>query len=118
LKEFEKRSGIHTKINSSQDEPNISEHVKTGLFRILQESLTNVARHAKARNVIVNIMDDVDKLILSISDDGVGFESKKIMANKTFGLLGMKERSAMMGGSYEIISTPKSGTIITVAVPL
>ena len=118
LKEFEKRSGIHTKINSSQDEPNISEHVKTGLFRIFQESLTNVARHAKAKHVNVSFLEEEDYLILTIADDGVGFEAKKVMANKTFGLLGMKERSTMMGGSYEIFSTPKKGTVVSVTVPL
>lgn len=118
LHEFEKRSGILTKFGKPAGEPSIAESFKTSLFRIVQESLTNVSRHAQAHHVQVSIEENDHTLMLSIKDDGIGFEKSKVLSHKTFGLMGMKERSAMMGGSYAIDSIPKKGTTVTVTVPL
>src|SRR5204863_7112401 len=91
--------------------------MKTGLFRILQESLTNVARHAEAKNVKVSLDKKDDEIILSIEDDGSGFDKFETAGKKTLGILGMEERSEMMGGNYQINSQPGKGTRVTVSVP-
>jgi signal transduction histidine kinase len=87
------------------------------LFRIFQESLTNVSRHANANKVNVTLKQKGQQLILSIEDNGRGFEKDHIAAKDTLGILGMKERSQMMGGNYEISSIPGKGTTVIVAVP-
>ena len=115
--EFETRSGIATIFNTQIPELSLSDNIATGLFRICQESLTNVARHAHADKVLINLWIKENKLLLSISDNGKGFEVDKIATKKTLGLLGMKERTMMLGGKYKIISEPGKGTTIEVAIP-
>jgi PAS domain S-box-containing protein len=117
LKEFEKRSGIETSFNEPREEPALSDSTKNGLFRIFQESLTNVSRHANANKVKVGLEQKGQQLFLSIEDNGQGFEKEGIAAKDTLGILGMKERSQMMGGNYEIISIPGKGTTVIIAVP-
>ena len=117
LKEFEKSSGIKIIFNEPKEESEMPDSIKNGLFRIFQESLTNVARHSKAKKVKVELLQKKDQLILSIEDDGKGFDKQKAAGKKTLGILGMKERAMMMGGSYEINSVPGEGTIITVILP-
>ena len=116
--EFEKRSGIKTSFYSDIHELSISPNVATGLFRIYQESLTNVARHAEASKVSTILQIQNGELILKISDNGKGFDISKTAGKKTLGLLGMKERTLMMGGKYEIISEPDKGATVWVSVPL
>ena len=116
LKEFEKRSGIKFILNEPKEELEIPGPIKNGLFRIFQESVTNVSRHANATKIKVILEQKDQQLILSIEDDGQGFEKEKIYAKETLGILGMKERCQMMGGTYEINSIPGEGTIVMVAV--
>ena len=117
LKEFERRSGIETEFMGDDFEPGLPEEIKTGLFRIYQESLTNVARHANAGRVEINLEQNDGQFVLSIKDDGNGFDLAHAAGKKTLGLLGMKERSSMMEGSYQIMSEPGTGTVVTVSVP-
>jgi PAS domain S-box-containing protein len=116
LKGFEKRSRIKTSFIKSE-ELEISDSIKNGLFRIFQESLTNVARHSQAKHVRVELLKNDSEIFLTIEDDGKGFEEEKAAKKKTLGILGMKERTAMMGGSYEITSEPGNGTTVTVVLP-
>ena len=118
LEEFEKRSGIKTRFIGPGEEIELMTEVKTSLFRIFQESLTNVARHADATKVTVSLTYEHKNLILNITDNGKGFDKHKIADKRTLGLLGMKERTAMIGGTYDIISTPGKGTAVVVIVPL
>ena len=118
LSEFEKRAGIKTKFDAPEQEIDLSDATKTALFRIFQESLTNVARHSKAKKLSVILKRDDHNFILSIIDDGKGFDKNKIAEKRTLGILGMKERSSMIGGTYEINSTPGAGTSVIVSVPL
>ena len=118
LKEFSKRSGICTNLIVPKIEPLLPETVKNGLFRIFQESLTNVARHSGAKNVRVQFGKKDGKIILTIEDNGNGFDESKVAAKKTLGVLGMKERAAVMGGEYLISGAPGKGTTIVVSVPL
>ena len=116
--EFETRSGIHTEFESLVEEVSVPKNIATSLFRIYQESLTNVARHAEASKISSKLQVSNNQLILKIKDNGKGFDVNKIKSKKTLGILGMKERTMMMGGKYEIISEPGNGTTILVTVPV
>lgn len=118
LKEFSRRSGIGTIFEEPELELDIPDKFKTGLYRIFQESLTNVARHSGASSVKVVLEEKDNYLVLSISDNGHGFDPEKSKSKRTLGILGMRERSMMMGGIYEINSQPGKGTMITVSVPV
>lgn len=115
LHELEKRTGIKTVFFSDEIPAELPETVKTGMFRILQESLTNVARHADATQVQAEIKHIDNRLVLRIQDNGKGFDSSKA-ARKTLGLLGMKERAIVMGGKYSISSSPGAGTTVLIDV--
>ncbi|MBC7950037.1 MAG: PAS domain S-box protein [Chitinophagaceae bacterium] len=117
LEEFEKRSGILKEFTGPPKEIQLSDEIKIGLFRIFQESLTNVARHAQAKNVKINLEKNDKKVILTIKDDGLGFDEVNA-PKKTLGILGMKERTIMLGGEYTITGVPGQGTTVSVAVPL
>jgi PAS domain S-box-containing protein len=117
-REFEKRSGIEIQFTSSVPATVIPKNVTIALFRIYQESLTNVARHASATKAIVTFELKDNILTLTITDDGKGFDVSKIGQKKTLGLLGMRERTLMIGGKYKINSRPGNGTVVTVEVPV
>jgi PAS domain S-box-containing protein len=117
--EFEKRSGISTTFISTMEECRYSSVISIGLFRICQESLTNVARHANASRIRISLQEqDNANLLLKIGDNGKGFEVGKVGEKKTLGLLGMKERTLMMGGQFRMESHPGKGTTLFVTVPL
>lgn len=118
LKEFEKRTGIFTTFIGTIPEPLLPSIVKTSLFRIVQESLTNVGNHSMARSVVVTLDQKEAELILSIQDNGIGFNIHEMSGKKALGILGMKERAAMMGASYTIDSKPGSGSTVTIIIPL
>ncbi len=113
LAEFGQRTGIAVRGEFPENDPPINDTVKTNLFRILQESLTNVARHSGARSAAVHFLHRPDRLELEISDNGRGFEAGAGDKN-TLGLLGMKERAHMMGAAFEIWSSPGEGSRIRV----
>jgi PAS domain S-box-containing protein len=116
--EFEKRYHISTRFECLVNELNIHSNVVTGLFRIYQESLTNVARHAAAKIVLGTLKLEDDILILQVKDDGRGFDTQNETNKGTFGLIGMRERAFMMGGQCSIVSGLNKGTVITISVPL
>jgi len=88
------------------------------IYRIVQESLTNVSRYAKADNVKIRIAFSGREIDVSIADDGCGFDAGEVMIKKTFGLLGMRERALTLGGGLLVLSHPGQGTTIEVKVPL
>jgi PAS domain S-box-containing protein len=113
-KEFEKRSGILISFESCVSTLPVSNEISTSLFRIYQEALTNIARHANAKNVFSKLQLINDQVILTIKDDGIGFDMQTLGLKRTLGLLGMKERTLMIGGQFEICSKPGEGTTIVV----
>jgi signal transduction histidine kinase len=89
------------------------------LFRITQEALTNVRKHAHARRVEIGLRRRADKLILSIQDDGSGFEPRPPVRNgQTHGLIGMRERARLLGGRLQVSSSQGQGTRVTARVPV
>ena len=116
--EFQQRSGITVAFQSSISEFHFDPDTAIGLFRICQESLTNVARHSEARNVWIGLACTGDDLILSIKDDGKGLGVKDAGEKKTLGLLGMKERAIMMGGRLALNSYPGKGLTLEVVIPI
>ncbi|WP_034301626.1 sensor histidine kinase [Herbaspirillum sp. RV1423] len=90
----------------------------TGIFRILQESLTNVTRHANASRIEITLDSDDRYLYLKISDNGVGFDSSIADGQKTYGLSGMRERATAFGGDVRIASSPGNGTTVWASIPL
>ncbi|MBL7745646.1 MAG: PAS domain S-box protein [Chitinophagaceae bacterium] len=115
--DFGKRTGTKTTFISDIKDEILSQKIKIGLFRIFQESLTNVARHSDAKKVDVSLMQQGQQLVLLIEDNGKGFDTEAVAEKKTLGITGMKERALMIGGTYNIYSTPGKGAIIEVAVP-
>ena len=117
LDEFSRRSGIQKEACFDGVDTSLPDHLKMGLFRIFQESLTNVGRHSGANKVKVSLVKEENRLVLKVIDNGKGFEEKS-NTKMTLGLLGMKERTMMMGGNYSITSSEGKGTTVTVEVPL
>ena len=115
--EFEARFGIRCKVRLLTKEV-FAPDVSTALFRILQEALTNVARHAKATRVEIVKQKQRDRLVLLIRDNGRGFDSANPALSKSLGLLGMRERAAILGGAVSVSSTPGKGTTVTAWIPL
>ena len=94
---------------------------RTVLFRVAQEALANVARHAQASRVEVIIQKLPDGICMKIMDDGKSFQVDRVMhgkGGKHLGLLGMRERLEMIGGSFEVESAPGHGTTITAKIPI
>jgi PAS domain S-box-containing protein len=116
--DFQKRSGIATHFYAPVADINTTGNIAIGLFRIYQESLTNIARHAAASVVTTKLEKKSGRLVLSIVDNGKGFDASVSINKKTLGLLGMKERTLMMGGECQIISHPGKGTKVVVEVPM
>lgn len=116
--DFERRTEITTKFYSNVSEIKLPQAYSIGLFRIFQESLTNVAKHAEAREVIAELINENGFLIMTISDNGKGFNTDSVGGKKSLGLLGMRERTLLMNGQYEINSRPGEGTVVKVSVPL
>lgn len=117
-REFTKRTDIPVAFSSNVNEAKFPQDISIGIFRILQEALTNVARHAHAAKVICTLQKREDYLELLISDNGTGLDTNEPGERKTLGLLGMKERVAMLNGKFNITSEPGKGTTVSVEVPL
>jgi signal transduction histidine kinase len=116
--EFEKRSGIKVYFNGTLQEQLVEPPMAIALFRIYQELLTNVARHANAAEVNSSLHLANGQLHLTVTDNGKGFDTENTGNKKTLGLLGIKERTLLMGGIYEIKSELGKGTAAVVSVPL
>jgi signal transduction histidine kinase len=115
------RLGLTVTVTSRGNEPVLPDEVRTVLYRIVQESITNVIRHAKTDNASVAVAFSEDEARIRIEDNGCGFDVDATFNNldhPSWGLLGLKERAALVGGECVIISRPAVGTLIEVSVPL
>lgn len=116
--EFRKHASASCKFQVGRVPINLDEDQTVAIFRIVQESLTNIARHAAATRVEVILSSNADHLLVEVCDNGNGFDPADTAKNRSFGLLGMCERAAVLGGSIDINSSPQQGTVVSVRVPL
>jgi PAS domain S-box-containing protein len=116
--EFQKRSGIPCRVRVENDQIALADDRSIVLFRILQESLTNISRHANARSVEISLRRDATHIRLDVKDDGRGFDTEAAQKKKTFGLLGIRERVIMLHGELSITSVPGEGTQVSVSIPI
>jgi PAS domain S-box-containing protein len=116
--EFSKRTGIEMNFETNADEYVFPPDISISFFRILQESLTNIIRHAEAGHVECKLHLADGSLLLEVSDDGKGFYPDNAGDKKSLGLLGIKERVEMLHGEYHLYSEPMKGTKLKVIVPL
>ncbi len=117
--EFSSRNGIHCQVSVPPIDLHLDGDRATATFRIFQECLTNVIRHAQAKKVRVDLCQEDENILLVVEDDGIGFhESGVSNALGSLGLLGMKERAQFCGGDVQITSFPGNGTTVTVRVPV
>nr|WP_298144670.1 sensor histidine kinase [uncultured Pseudomonas sp.] len=116
VRRFEARTQIPCLVEVPEQVPELSDSKAIGLFRILQEALTNVMRHAGAHSVQVRLSLEQDELCLWVSDDGKGFVAEQRKPGQSFGLVGMQERVLMLGGRLSIDSRPGEGTTLCARV--
>jgi signal transduction histidine kinase len=119
LKNFGASNSIQTSIQIPDDRPVISRDAQINLFRIIQEALNNVEKHAEASHVTIEIETSPQKLYLSIRDDGKGFSPQKARGKtRNLGIASMRERTELLGGNLKIKSEPGRGTNITCDIPI
>jgi signal transduction histidine kinase len=116
--EFQKRTGVPCAVCVDLQDTTLSREHTTALFRVFQETLTNVIRHAQATRVGVRLQAAGDQLVLEVKDNGRGITEKEIEEPQAFGLIGMRERVLAFKGKFAISGRPGRGTTVTVTIPL
>ena len=115
-------NGINVTVEEEGLDRRLPREIETILFRIGQEAMNNVARHARARNVRIELLLEQSVVKLTVADDGSGFDSEEALGRRRLGsgvgLAGMQERVSMIGGTLDIISEPGGGTELRITVPL
>jgi signal transduction histidine kinase len=116
------RGGLVVQVHSSLPALRIAAEIETVCFRVAQEALTNIVRHAKTQRVDIDVRQDGDLLVLSVQDDGCGFDwramNQRALAGASIGILGMRERAALVGGQIEIDSAVERGCTARFRCPL
>ena len=115
--EFEARTGTICRLDLPQDDVAVNPERATAVFRILQETLTNVARHAEASQVVVRLVQEHGDLTLEVRDNGRGMPADDSSRSASLGILGMRERAMLIGGTLTITGAPGKGTIVRVTIP-
>jgi signal transduction histidine kinase len=115
--EFETKTGIRCHVKASVKETLWDQDLNTAFFRIFQETLTNIIRHANATKVNVRLSQAGGYLVLEIEDNGRGVSESELHTTKSIGLLGMRERAALLGGEVTVHGEPGKGTTVTVRIP-
>ena len=117
IAEFERRTGLACELVSHDPDVHVSDRCATTLFRILQESLTNISRHAHATTVRVELAGDADSISMTVSDNGVGLPRAGSHKPGSFGLVGIEERVRILGGKCLVTSSPRGGTTVHILIP-
>jgi len=116
--DFESRTGIHCQVTLPRDPLALDSERSTAIFRIFQESLTNVARHAQAARVEARLELEAQHLIFQVHDNGRGFDPLEAKSRRSLGLVGMQERALLLNGDLKIEGVPGAGTTMTLRIPL
>jgi signal transduction histidine kinase len=115
---FEQRTGIECELSlPDQDEVRVSGPAVTAIYRIVQEALTNVARHANASRVELRLRQRPEELLLEIRDDGRGITAEEVSDPHSLGLIGIRERADLAGGTVHVEGVAGRGTIVSVRIP-
>jgi signal transduction histidine kinase len=117
LSDFQKRTGLSGHLVLGTDSIDLSSDTSTALFRVFQEALTNIARHAEATEVNVSFKEQAGYLVLEVHDNGRGITDQEMHGAGSLGLLGMRERIGGLDGHLDIQGTPGQGTIVRVMIP-
>lgn len=116
IDQFRSRSGLNCTLTMNRDEFDLDNRLAITIFRVIQEALTNVFRHASASQVTICLEETEDRIYISVEDNGCGFDPA--LGKKTFGLIGMQERIKMFNGEIEIIAKAGQGTYIRASLPI
>ncbi len=116
--QFQARSGIVCETHLPAEEIALDPDRATAIFRIFQESLTNIARHANASKAAVDLRREAENVVLAVRDNGKGIDEQMIYAHHSLGLLGMRERALSFGGTVEVRALPGDGTLMTMKIPV
>jgi len=114
-REVSKRTGLRVHVAAEESASELPDEHKTCIYRVVQEALHNCARHSHARSVKVVVQQGPSKILLSVEDDGRGFDARRV---RGLGLVGMEERVNHLGGAFEVQSRPGAGTRVAVELPL
>ncbi|MBI4749753.1 MAG: PAS domain S-box protein [Acidobacteria bacterium] len=121
--EYQTSYGIETEtLSEGMDQPELPASIKITLYRIFQEALTNVAKHAQATKVTISVKRQPNTITLQVKDDGIGFDLESALRSSShslhLGLLSMRERANLLGGHLQIVTAPSCGTTLTAVIPL
>lgn len=116
-REFSERVGIPCDFTSWPEDIVLDQKRSVAIFRILQEALTNIARHAAAAAVTVYVRETDSEILLTVGDDGIGVTEKTLRETKSFGIIGMRERVNDLGGTLDVSGRPNAGTTVSVRIP-
>jgi PAS domain S-box-containing protein len=116
-REFSGRTGIHADLDIPDENLGVGGESATAIFRIVQESLTNVARHAGASKVAVEVVHEDGTVVVRVRDDGKGIVEQAARNPRSFGLLGMRERAYVLGGDLKVSRAPQGGTLVEAVIP-
>ena len=114
-REVSKRTGLRVQVAAEETATELPDELRTCIYRVVQEALHNCARHAHARSVRVGVKQEHRKIVLTVEDDGAGFDAHRV---RGLGLVGMEERVNHLGGAFEITSQPGTGTRVEVELPI
>ena len=117
-KQFQRRTGVKCTFTDTAEQTQFDREQSTALFRICQELLTNIANHAGATAVTIALKKQGDELILEVSDNGKGIKEEQVSSSMSLGILGMRERTIVLGGAFSITGQGGKGTTATVRIPL
>jgi PAS domain S-box-containing protein len=116
--DFQKRSGIRCQVTIRYIDDVIDKELATAVFRIFQETITNIARHAKATSCRVSLSKNEKQLTLEVTDNGIGISQWQVDDPRSFGMIGMRERAHLWGGTIHVRNARPSGTTVKVVIPL
>jgi signal transduction histidine kinase len=118
LQEFGERAGLDVQFHSNREHLDLDQVASIALFRVFQETLTNIARHAQASAIDVSLEAQTESLVLRVSDNGRGIALNEVAGNRSFGLVSMRERVRLLSGELDISGIPGRGTTVLVRLPL
>jgi signal transduction histidine kinase len=117
VNDFKTRANLDIEIKISGEEKTICPEYGTSIFRILQEALTNIAKHAEATKAQIHIIFETDEVRIAVEDDGCGFDTHEIKRQQSWGVIGMEERATLLDGKFYLHSGPGNGTMVEIVIP-